>query len=88
MKLNNFKHKAVVLTAGVATLFATSCKDFLEEDLYAENSTSGLGKYVEFIGELFKMAEKVATHLGLHFYADHVAVILHEIAQEQSDDIE
>ena len=48
MKLNNFKHKAVVLTAGVATLFATSCKDFLEEDLYAENSTSGLGKYEQF----------------------------------------
>ena len=48
MKLNNFKHKAVVLTAGVATLFATSCKDFLEEELYAENSTSGLGKYEQF----------------------------------------
>lgn len=48
MKLNNFKHKAVVLTAGVATLFATSCKDFLEEDLYAENSTNGLGKYEQF----------------------------------------
>lgn len=48
MKLNNFKHKAVVLTAGVATLFATSCKDFLEEDLYAENSTNGLGRYEQF----------------------------------------
>lgn len=48
MKLNNFKHKAVVLTAGVATLFATSCKDPIEEDIYDANSTNGLGKYEQF----------------------------------------
>jgi hypothetical protein len=48
MKLNNFKHKAVVLTAGVATLFATSCKDIIEEDIYDANSTNGLGKYEQF----------------------------------------
>lgn len=48
MKLNNFKHKAVVLTAGVATLFATSCKDILDEEPYAENSTNGLGRYEQF----------------------------------------
>lgn len=48
MKLNKFKHKAVVLTAGVATLFATSCKDFLEEDLYDVNSSNGLSKYEQF----------------------------------------
>lgn len=48
MKLNNFKHKAVVLTAGVATLFATSCKDFLEEDLRTEYATTYIGKYEQF----------------------------------------
>lgn len=48
MKLTNLKHKAVIITAGVATLFATSCKDFLEEDLYDANSTAGLERYEQF----------------------------------------
>lgn len=48
MKLTNLKHKAVIITAGVATLFATSCKDFLEEDLYDANSTAGLERYDQF----------------------------------------
>ncbi len=48
MKLTKFKHKAVVITAGVATLFATSCKDFLEEDLRTEYSTNSLSKYEQF----------------------------------------
>lgn len=48
MKLTNLKHKAVIFTAGVATLFATSCKDFLEEELYDANSTAGLGRYEQF----------------------------------------
>lgn len=48
MKLTNLKHKAVIITAGVATLFATSCKDFLEEDLYDAYSTAGLERYDQF----------------------------------------
>lgn len=48
MKLTNLKHKAVIISAGVATLFATSCKDFLEEDLYDANSTAGLERYEQF----------------------------------------
>lgn len=48
MKLTNLKHKAVIITAGVATLFATSCKDFLEEELYDANSTAGLERYEQF----------------------------------------
>lgn len=48
MKLTNLKHKAVIITVGVATLFATSCKDFLEEDLYDANSTAGLERYEQF----------------------------------------
>lgn len=48
MKLNKFKHKAVVLTAGVAALFATSCKDFLDEDLRTEYATTYIGKYEQF----------------------------------------
>lgn len=48
MKLTNLKHKAVIITAGVATLFATSCKDFLEEDLRTVYSTNSLGSYEQF----------------------------------------
>ena len=48
MKLINLKRKAVIITAGVATLFASSCKDFLEEDLYGANSTTGVVRYDQF----------------------------------------
>lgn len=48
MKLTNLKHKAVIITAGVATLFATSCKDFLDEELYDAYSTAGLERYDQF----------------------------------------
>lgn len=48
MKFSNFKHKAIILTAGVATLFATSCKDFLEMDVYDQYSTEGIKTYQQF----------------------------------------
>ena len=38
----------------------------------------------EGIGKLFKVIEKVTSHLTLHSYADNVAVILNEIAQKHS----
>ena len=55
MKLTNLKHKAVIFTAGVATLFATSCKDFLEGDVLDGYSTElkTLAQFESLIGSLY-----------------------------------
>ena len=52
------------------------------------HNATGLVIVVEAEGELLEVVEKVLSHLGLHFYADDVTVILDEEAEVHTGDVE
>lgn len=45
MTLKNFKYKSLLLGCGVLAMLSTSCKDFLEADIYDQYSTESVNSY-------------------------------------------
>ena len=55
---------------------------------HAGHDLAGLVLVVEGIGQRLELVEHIRAHLRLHPHAHHVAVILHEIAQQHPDGVE
>jgi hypothetical protein len=55
---------------------------------YSRHNASRFIVIIKLEGELLQMVEKIYAHLLLHFNTDNVAVILNEVAQKHSYNIE
>ena len=62
--------------------------DFKEVARDPRHDPAGLVVVVKTEGQFFQMREQVPAHAGLHADADHVPVILDEIPEAETDDVQ